>query len=108
MSQPDLFPQGYIDPYDTEAELYGWERAIVRDYLSKGPLTVCFQGFTGSICERLVVKGLATKEDAGEMPPKSPWEPDLHFKTEREYLRWFKQQGPMPRFTYALNEERAA
>lgn len=72
MIQADLF----ISPAPTyihrppEAEALGWESRALDD-LMDGPALACPGGFMGHVYERLVAKGLATREDAGFMqPPK--------------------------------------
>jgi hypothetical protein len=51
-----------MDPPD----LAGWEERALAD-MAAGPLTYCYLGFMGSICERLVARGMAVSEDAGFM-----------------------------------------
>lgn len=54
-------------------ERLGWERRCLRDMVSAGgTLTYAFPGFMGAACERLVAKGLATRETLGS-PPRPEW-----------------------------------
>jgi len=54
--------------HGSEAERMGWERRALSD-MAAAPLVYCFPGFMGAVCERLVEKGLATKQSAGFMAP---------------------------------------
>lgn len=102
-AQLDLFvapapPRWWLgEGEEIRAERLGWERRLLSD-LAAGPRTYCYPGFTGAICERLVSKGHASREDAGEMPMPEFW-PD----TSRGRKEW-KARGPHPQFTYTITE----
>lgn len=56
----------------TDAEIdQGWEDRLLSD-MREAPVVCCFPGFTGAICERLVSRGLAIREDTGFMEIKDP------------------------------------
>lgn len=94
MDQLDLFAVK-ADPIDfngSEADRLGWERRALSD-MEQGPLVCCYPGFMGAVCERLVAKGLATKEPAGFLPP-----PDLPPASLKKMGR---RAEDYPRFRYA-------
>lgn len=97
--QLDLFPPPaaplVTTPPDfngSEKERLGWERRALSD-MAERPLVCCYPGFMGAVCERLVAKGLATKEPAGFLPP-----PDLPPKKLKQ-MRWRSED--YPQFRYA-------
>lgn len=77
---------------DSDETKLGWERRLLSD-LQDGPMVICFPGFTGAICERLVAKGLATREDAGLMPKPANWP---------KRAKWERHQ----QYRYAISDER--
>jgi hypothetical protein len=96
MTQLDLFDAPPCAPWspDSEADRLGWESRLLQD-LADGPRVYCFPGFTGAICERLVAKGLVSKEARGQMAAPE-W-----IKTPAD-RRWFKASGPHPQFEYRI------
>jgi hypothetical protein len=71
MIERDLFdfdapPRAAYEPMSEAQEAIGWESRVLDD-LAGGPLVYCWEGFMGSVCERLVAKGFVVAEDAGFM-----------------------------------------
>jgi hypothetical protein len=75
-----------------------WEMRALRDMIAKGPLTYCYPGFMGSVCERLVARGEATREASGEMPVPDWWPKD------KQALRAWRAHGPKQQFRYAITD----
>lgn len=100
--QPDLF--SYAPPSEDQERL-GWEERMLND-LQSAPIEACFPGFTGSILERLVTRGLALREDAGFMIPLDPMtgmiddKPCTPEKAKRFLADYWK--SPCPKYRYTL------
>lgn len=95
--QLELFPSEPLrDWWGVEAERaqVAWERRALCDMAAQ-PLVCCFPGFMGAVCERLVGKGLATKQDAGFMSPPPGIPP-------KKLKKWWRAED-YPQFRYALS-----
>ena len=103
--QLDLFKAAapaYDPAAESRREADAWCPHVLQN-LAWSPVTYCFPGFMGAVCERLVERGLATKVDAGNMPPPA-FVAGAGFKSEAELRRWFRQSGPHPQFTYTITK----
>lgn len=59
---------------EAQAERLGWEGRCLREMAERGGFAVCcFPGYMGSHHERLVAKGLATRETLGPRPMPEDW-----------------------------------
>ena len=85
---PEFGPQG-----DRER----WSMRALRD-MRAGPLTCCYPGFMGAACERLVARGFAVREAAGELPMPEFWP-----NTAKGRREW-RERGPHPMFRYRITE----
>lgn len=72
--------------------------------MADGPLTCCFPGFTGAVCERLVAKGLVEREDAGFMGPTIDLDgkPVLYRPATKDAPSYRFVPGEHPQFKYSL------
>lgn len=98
LAQLDLFTQPLLPsraaPREDDSDHLGWERRALED-LTAEPLVYCFPGFMGTVCERLVSKGLATREPAGFLDPPAGM-------TARQLNKWGWKSEDHPRFRYTL------
>lgn len=83
---------------EAQAQQLGWESRCLADMATgDGTLTYCFPGFMGAVCERLVAKGLATKEPAGFLDPPAGVKPAT-------LKQWGWRREDHPLFRYALTD----
>lgn len=66
-------------------ERLAWERRALCDIGARGPLTYCYPGFMGAVCERLVAKGLADREHAGRTIKPESWPKGSKFEAAEQY-----------------------
>jgi hypothetical protein len=80
-----------IDP-----EAVAWEARALAD-LAQSPRVYCYPGFMGSVCERLVAKGLATRRPAGFLDPPSGMTP-------AQLRKWGWRAEDHAQFRYSRSE----
>lgn len=81
----------------------GWEQRALLGLLAT-PALCCFHGFMGAVHERLVRKGLATREDAGYMDPLRGVSEEIQAtKKFKAHVRGYLKD-PFPQFTYTITE----